>query len=230
MIKKTNEERLKNLSERMLRNNPMRKKEIVKRVQKTKRRNKRKENKERLKEKMSNEVKQILLGSLMGDAWLQKGGKINGVFREEHGKEQREYLLWKAEKLKKYFGKYKVYVRKNKKVVITLKSHPILNKYYKILYKDNKKLIRGSKIIKELDGLGLAIWFMDDGYNYKQGGYILSMSKKHDIENQKKNLIRKFGLKCSINDNGIYIWKESNKIFEKLVKEHIHPQLNYKIK
>src|SRR3989344_7224924 len=90
------------------------------------------------------DVKQVLLGSLLGDGSLQiqKEGK-NAFYREIHSSKQKEYLLWKNQFLKVFDTKlreYSFYDKRTDKtyysVLLWSKTCPILTHYFKILYKN----------------------------------------------------------------------------------------------
>src|SRR3990167_10219321 len=44
---------------------------------------------------MTNKQKSVILGSILGDGFLQQTGKNNARLRLEHGLKQKEYLIWK---------------------------------------------------------------------------------------------------------------------------------------
>jgi len=70
---------------------------------------------------LSKKQKSILFGIILGDGYLQKTGKKNARLRLEHGGNQKEYLLWKVEKLGRFFqGKPKYLER----------IHPISRRKY----------------------------------------------------------------------------------------------------
>ena len=48
------------------------------------------------------EIKSAIIGMILGDGYLQKTGEKNARLRLEHGYKQKEYLLWKTEKLKQW--------------------------------------------------------------------------------------------------------------------------------
>src|SRR3989338_5236170 len=93
---------------------------------------------------MNSRKKAVLVGMILGDAYLQKTGKQNARIRLEHSTFQNDYLLWKMSLFGQYFHK----------------------KLQRLFYVDSKKLIPTniSSILK--DPLTLAVWFMDDGYYY----------------------------------------------------------------
>jgi Ni,Fe-hydrogenase I cytochrome b subunit len=44
--------------------------------------------------------KEILIGTILGDGYLQKTGKRNARLKLEHSERQRDYLWWKYEQLR----------------------------------------------------------------------------------------------------------------------------------
>jgi phage recombination protein Bet len=118
---------------------------------------------------------QILLGSLLGDGTLasQKGRNGCTYFSEAHSEKQSEYLLWKSKNLSTFnptIFTYKVKVKGcNYDVVkMTTKSCSYFYNLRKDFYKDGKKIV-SKDILNQLNDLGVAIWFMDDG-NFKKTG------------------------------------------------------------
>lgn len=111
---------------------------------------------------------------MLGDGFLQKTGEKNARLRFEHGHAQKEYLLWKTEKFPSLFqGKPKYLERKHPHSQKTYKywrhqsnTTPELGKWRKLFYPDGKKHIPESLPDILTDPLGLAVWYMDDGYFY----------------------------------------------------------------
>ena len=69
--------------------------------------------------------KDILIGTVLGDAYLQKTGQKNARLRLEHGGKQKEYIMWKAKELGNLIqGKPKPLKR----------VHPITKKTYSYWY------------------------------------------------------------------------------------------------
>lgn len=109
-----------------------------------------------------NEVKQIVLGGLLGDSHIRqkeyKGKKCNAHVIMLHCESQKDYLCWKNELL----GDYKGRVSKTGRgqYLVTGKSHPHMNSFMQLTGKP-KRVTR--KWLNQLDPLGLAVWYQDDG-------------------------------------------------------------------
>ena len=128
--------------------------------------------------KLTNRQQQILIGMILGDAYLQKTGKQNARIRLEHSIKQKNYLMWKASQFSELFqGKPTTIRRYNERfgktyeyVRLQSNSSPVIGQLRQQFYdeKSGKKLIPGN--IKNLlkAPIALAIWFMDDGYYYSR--------------------------------------------------------------
>ena len=104
----------------------------------------------------------IITGMLLGDACIEKSGRLT----MGHSINQKEYLLYKMDRLKYFFnfhyseksvGKDKKYIQ----VYAQTKIYPYLKLMRKIWYKPNKQLTK--KMIYKLDEEGLCFWYLDDG-------------------------------------------------------------------
>lgn len=108
----------------------------------------------------------LVIGSLLGDACIEKDGRIDIL----HGEKQKEYAIWKMNLYKKYFPKtkYKERTFTDKKtgkqftlygfVVSATNYTKLVRRYF---YRPNKRVTM--KSLQKLSPLGLAIWYMDDG-------------------------------------------------------------------
>ncbi len=126
-------------------------------------------------EKVEIDKKQVLLGSLLGDGYIEYAHN-NFYYREKHGPKQQDYLIWKS-KLLPLETKYSEYVSYDKRqrqdgscygfyryCCIRSKASPQLKKSYILVYQDNHGL---SRMLDKLKVVGLLIWYLDDGsYSY----------------------------------------------------------------
>ena len=163
------------------------------------------------------EIKQLLIGGILGDGCLSKNyHHKHYVYSEYHALPQKEYVIWKS----KIFGvkfRKRIYWEKRIKGIdknymgrmgifehygFTLKSHPYLDYLHQKLYK-NKKVI-DKEMVEQLNPLGLSVWYMDDGscIHYPNGKLkILIHHKFNNIEEEKIiiNFFKeKFNLECKI--------------------------------
>lgn len=125
---------------------------------------------------LTNRQKDILLGTLLGDGYLQKTGAHNARLRIEHSLKQKAYVDWKYEELENIFRSEPVFLRRvhpsshQMYSYIRLQSYAdsLLGKLKLRFYKNGRKTIPLD--IKNIiaNPLSLAVWYMDDGYYDKR--------------------------------------------------------------
>ena len=178
--------------------------------------------------------KQVILGSLLGDGTITKDGRL----RIKHSSKQRDYLVYKKSLLSniecnfrdvkttydKRTNKRYSHVNLDTKVYQNFKD--LRNNWYP---NDTKNIY--IKDFREIDALGIAIWFMDDGFKSNKGIMMATDSfKKEDLVECCKILYEKFNLKFLINDrNRIYLKKSEYSKFYQLIKPYIHSTMLYKL-
>ena len=122
---------------------------------------------------INEDVKQVLLGTLFGDASLPKTSK-NASYSYVHSPKQKDYLFWVADLLKKNF-QIKTTLRQNgdfQLYHLWTNCSPILTYLHSLYYiKSSKPKRKWEKmvnlsILKELSPLALAVWYCDDGTYY----------------------------------------------------------------
>jgi len=166
---------------------------------------------------ISEETRQVLLGSLLGDGSLRLEKKgINAYFREVHSTRQKDYLLWKKECLKCFDPKVKegkIFDYRTGKtyssILLWTKTNIILTKFYKSFYKCNKKYIKNN-IADKIGPLALAVWYCDDGsFSYCNKGCKIATYSSYKENKYLSDLIKiKFGIKCTLNAD--YVPKSMN--------------------
>lgn len=121
----------------------------------------------KIQKSLSKEQKRLLIALLIGDGTISS----NYVFKLSHSIEQKEYLEWKVNLLDRFGIKnngIKEYVSScgynyGKRVLYSQMSlHSTIKALRRSIYIPKKTFTR--KLLNWLDELGLAIWFMDDGF------------------------------------------------------------------
>lgn len=121
----------------------------------------------KIQKSLSKEQKRLLIALLIGDGTISN----NYVFKLSHSIEQKEYLEWKVNLLDRFGIKnngIKEYVSScgynyGKRVLYSQMSlHSTIKALRRSIYVPKKTFTR--KLLNWLDELGLAIWFMDDGF------------------------------------------------------------------
>jgi len=178
------------------------------------------------------DARQLLIGSLFGDASLFKTC-LNASFSCCHSPKQKGYFFWKVKLLSKYF-RINVKLRNNgpKHMLYTLRTNcsPILTPLHSLYYikstKPNRKWekVINPSLLEQLSPLGLAVWYCDDGtycVRDKSCGLMTQGFSFRENLILKDYFLKKWGIvACVIKDYRSYI----NKTYFKLMfhKEEAH--------
>lgn len=186
------------------------------------------------------EEEQIILGTLYGDGSMPKLiNSRNASLNFAHSLKQEGYCKWKAEKLIRFKCRIKYKTEHDKRTdkdyhccyVNTGTATYLTSIYYKY-YKENRVKFIDKETLYKLDGLGVAVWFMDDGCkdssSYKIATNCFSLEELEIIAQFFKE---KFGINTSIqtSSHNIYIKADSRDKFTNLVKPYIHKDCLYKL-
>lgn len=198
----------------------------------------------RLEFELTPDQYQIFIGGMLGDSSMQiPKGSRNAKITFRHSLAQENYCLWKYEQLKDfcfkpyYIDEYDPRTLKTYKgVTILSKQNSYFTKFYDKFYKKNEfgKNIKyiNDGILSSIEPLGLAIWFMDDGFKANGGGYYISTNcfTKEDINKIQNYFLYKYNIKTKIHcDNRLYISAKSSKTFVDLILPFMHPDCMYKL-
>lgn len=121
----------------------------------------------KIQKSLSKEQKRLLIALLIGDGTISS----NYVFKLSHSIEQKEYLEWKVGLLNKFGIKnngIKEYISScgynfGKRVLYSQMSlHSTIKALRRSIYIPKKTITK--RLLNWLDELGLAIWYMDDGF------------------------------------------------------------------
>ncbi len=184
-----------------------------------------------LRLEVTDEQADILVGCVLGDAYITKLGKI----QIEQSAEQTEYINWKYNQLKSisYGPPVKPVSRYDKRYNKTFYSYRFWTRQYfrswrEKFYTENKKMFP----LEKLSPLSLAVWYMDDGSLNEGKRAILSTESFSEEDREKiKNLfIKDFDIKPSFKKQGKMIigTKDSKKFFS-IIKPYIIPSMQYKL-
>lgn len=189
--------------------------------------------------------KAIVIGTILGDGFLQKTGKKNARLRLEHSLKQQDYLIWKCQILNNFFQKKPaILTRNNLKFgksyqYIRNQSYSGLEfgKLHQLFYVDGKRVIP-NKIFKLLkDPMSLAVWFMDDGYYYLRDKIAYIYLPKYDSDSTDNLLFalkNNYGLtpQLKIKKRGEYVLiftvKDTVRLIQ-IIKPYIIKSMSYKI-
>ena len=192
--------------------------------------------------KLNKTQEQIILGSLLGDGSLRKGESEHAkiYFKETHSEKQKEYIKWKLENFKELNPVYREYMsRFSKDYEPTLKcefktrADIVFEEFYDLKYPKFTK-----EIFDRLEALGFAVWLQDDGYMYPYGAIeIASHCMPKEIQEYAlQKLKEKWDIQGKLAfDKRCEKWfmrfsKENSKKILEIIKEYIHPNMEYKFK
>lgn len=193
---------------------------------------------------MDNELRQLLIGSLLGDgSFVSPGGRtINYYLSIAHAVKQKEYLKYKLSILSKHNLASKIIEStsidrrfkepKYTECRVKTRLHPIFteirNKYYD---ETGHKRVKYD-FVKDIDALGLAIWYMDDGYVTKNSCIFSSCSFTLDEQQILADiLLEKFGLHFNLgkNDNSMYLHAVDFPKFVEIIRPYVINEMQYKL-
>ncbi|MEO8637698.1 MAG: hypothetical protein ABI430_02240 [Candidatus Taylorbacteria bacterium] len=197
--------------------------------------------------KLTERQESILLGTILGDGYLQKTGLKNARLRLEHGDAQKEYLIWKAKQFPKLFlGKPICLERLHPKTNHVYKycrwqsnSTPILGKWHSLFYINGKKCLPASLVEMLRQPLALAVWYMDDGSFYQNNHNRYSMIYLGRVSLNEANfaseaISQNFNLHPKVYDKknkgyALFFPVTETKKLHDLIRPYVHPIFNYKL-
>lgn len=197
---------------------------------------------------MNEKQKEILIGSLLGDASIAKVSDTKARVNISHSDKQLDYVNYLYSELESLC---KTPPKENKGKYITYYFNTLSREDLLELY--NKFVVEGVKgvpkdIEKLLTPLGLAVWFMDDGTScyvtitdrmVNRNSTVMLCTDaftKRDVELLINVLEKKFGIKANLNHPKsrkgyrIYIGTKYAQKFFDVVEPYIIDSMRYKIK
>lgn len=175
--------------------------------------------------------KDILIGCVLGDAYIAHSGKI----RIEQSVRQKAYVDWKYNELKslaypslprEIIHKIKATGREYRSIFFDLRQYFRL--WRSIFYKEKKKVFPENLL---LTPLSIAVWYMDDGcWTGKKCIISIESFDEENGRNIQKAFHRQFSIETVIGKNRkLVIRKKSHNKFYGLISSYIIPSLKYKI-
>ncbi len=195
--------------------------------------------------KLTKQQTNVLIGTILGDGFLQKTGEKNARLRLEHSQKQKDYVLWKGNIFGRLFqGRPNYLERIHPKNKVAYKycrwqssSGPAFGKWRKYFYPNGKKIIPIDigKILTE--PIALAVWYMDDGYFNKidRNSYIyLGRVTRAEAEILQKAVEKNFGIVATIYDKknkgyALFFRAKETKKLQTLICPFIIESLKYKL-
>ncbi len=195
---------------------------------------------------MNDFQRSFILGSLLGDSCCSRFSAGSCGFSFVHGKKQLDYLSFKARLFDACIRESIGGFVPSKKLYHAVPSRlEEADAIHRLVYKNGRKTIN-QKWLDQIDDIGLAAWYMDDGQLSRQFGKnsknaSLSAFLHTEGFSYKENLLickwllNKWNLKASVYSNGsrghhyIRITSDSSKRFWDIVRPYIIKSMSYKI-
>jgi len=199
---------------------------------------------------LTKEENDILIGSLLGDGCLRIMGRCKfSAFSVSHSENQKDYVFWKYEKLKKWiqtppWREERIYHKDRSRKTFSWRfqtlSSELFSDLYETFYKDRKKIIPGNieSLLKD-SPLALAVWLMDDGNKNHQAVFLntqsFSLGEQYKLA---KTLNSVYGFNVTVNSHSkskgkelyrIRISTESTRKLKDILKNYLLPNFYYKI-
>ena len=198
------------------------------------------------REQLDIEQEQILIGTLLGDACIEKNGKHCRI-KFDHSLAQKEYVLWKQNKLKDFCTSKltccNVFDPRTKRIYshvrFNTRSIEAFDKYYPMFYLDKGKRVPEniSDLLKS--PIALAVWYLDDGAKRTDCNALRIHTNFYPKSEQAvliKMLHKNFGIiaklhKVKNEEYVIYIPSEESKRFCKIIEPIVSeiPSMRYKL-
>lgn len=197
----------------------------------------------------------ILIGTLLGDSCLwrhPKGKRFNLQFT--HSEKQYDYAMWKANLISHALFDTDATLWKSinngysKIIAYTYRSKvdPLIESARRWLYKNKKKVIT-RKMLDCLTPIGIALWYMDDGFKevkkYPGKNTIkqraIGLSTCSFSEEEHNIIIQYFKDKWDVTFHKYHRKRDNNWIlkcgaieglkFQKIIKEYVPESMKYKL-
>lgn len=200
---------------------------------------------ERLQFTLSTQLKEILIGLLLGDLCAHVQEKsVNARLHFAQGEVHKDYLSYLYNLFKMYCSAvpkvskmlaHKQTGKRYSRVSFTTHTLPCFNELYELFYVDGKKVVP-SNIADLITSLSLAYWICDDGSWNKQCKYVVLCTNSFtlvEVELLVAVLNNKWNLKCYVTKQSsgyvIIIPSYSVPILQELLASVMPPMMKHKI-
>lgn len=172
-------------------------------------------------------IKHLLIGSYLGDGHFTKiENHRNSRLHLGHSPDQKDYFLWKCEKLKKV-SLFTGFQERNNMLITRTKPHPIFTKFRKEGYNKGINL----DLVSDINEESFSIWYLDDGSVTTDGFSIACYLLSEDEKQGLKDIIYKnLKLDVNITSETLYIPKKEVNRFIEIVEPFCPESMKYKLK
>lgn len=182
-------------------------------------------------EELTEIEKNVLIGGILGDTWI---GKKDGSFT--HKLEHTQYVYYKYNYIKRLCSTPTIHNKIDNRTqriyqqsFCKIATNPAISTLRHMFYKNNIKYVNTE--VLNLKPLGLAVWFMDDGYKTTDGYSFATNCFSSEDKQILLELLKSYELDCTapVINKQIYIKKNSKIKFTKLIEEFVPNCMKYKL-
>lgn len=193
--------------------------------------------------KLSAKQRSILIGTMLGDGHLetQNHGRTYRL-KIEHSVNQRFYVDWLYTQFREWVNTSpKIKKKVLSGVAVTNVHFQTLSvgqfRFYAQQFYENKRKVVPKQIVKWLDPLALAVWFMDDGSLKSKHHKALVLNtqgfSKIDINRLIEALKTRYGIEAAVRrqKDGLQILlsSENADTFSQIIRPNLLTQFEYKL-
>lgn len=194
---------------------------------------------------MAKRQREVVIGCVMGDAYVQATGKRNARLRLEQGEKQKAYLQWKYEVLRNFMQAPPVFLKRTNPQwpreygYYRCQTHasPHFGKLRRWFYRDGRKIVPDNIVTLLKAPQSLAVWYMDDGslsHRDMMAEIYLSKYTKAELLNLLGALRANFALMPRVKIKKakypcLSFDVEQTQRLIQIVQPHIIPSMQYKI-
>lgn len=191
---------------------------------------------------LTQEQKDVMYGSILGDGYLRSTGHGSRSLVFSHGEKQLDYLKWKLGVFDRFvttktFGvAYRDFHGNAPVYSFATVSHPEITEFYHFTHPDGKKLVT-EEWLDLLSPLSLCVWYLDDGSLNKRYGTIVISTNSYSVAEQLLMIDffeRKYGLhpKLEKRRNEQYVLRinaSESKAFRDIIRDYVPECMSYKL-
>lgn len=196
--------------------------------------------------KLTDVQRELLVGTLLGDAHLETRTGRTYRLKIEHSLKQQSYVLWLATQFHAWLLKpaherahtsmIRGEEKTHQKFLFTTVSSAAFRFYAQQFYEARRKIVPRT-IARMLTPLALAVWYMDDGSiksRHHRSAFLNTQGFDDvSIERLQSALFVRYGIKTTIrtgrDGKQIYLVSETAEKFFTLIQPHVIPEMEYKI-
>jgi transposase/SAM-dependent methyltransferase len=184
----------------------------------------------------------ILFGSLLGDMSVKASPSQRTIFSVTHCDDQKDFLFWLYDEFKNICKPPRSELSHEK-----YKMHILVSPARTDLLEIRHRIYTPEKTVSQwwldqIDDLGLAVWYMDDGhYKYKNGGKAAFTFATNSFSEEQHFLLKqwmqsRFGVQTVIEPRAmgdgfqynLVVADESADSFLGIIRQHLLPSMTYK--